>query len=54
MLAPDEVEIEVRAAGLNFRDVLDALGLYPGEQVRLAEMVPELLPESESLLQTSM
>jgi acyl transferase domain-containing protein/NADPH:quinone reductase-like Zn-dependent oxidoreductase/acyl carrier protein len=26
-----EVEIAVRAAGLNFRDVLNALGLYPGE-----------------------
>jgi malonyl CoA-acyl carrier protein transacylase len=26
-----EVEIRVRAAGLNFRDVLNALGLYPGE-----------------------
>ena len=28
---PGEVEIEVRAAGLNFRDVLNALGMYPGE-----------------------
>nr|WP_167398830.1 type I polyketide synthase [Sphingomonas aurantiaca] len=27
----DEVEIEVLAAGLNFRDVLNALGQYPGE-----------------------
>ncbi|HVR07471.1 MAG TPA: SDR family NAD(P)-dependent oxidoreductase, partial [Thermoanaerobaculia bacterium] len=26
-----EVEIEVRASGLNFRDVLNALGMYPGE-----------------------
>ncbi|MEP7272108.1 MAG: beta-ketoacyl synthase N-terminal-like domain-containing protein, partial [Acidobacteriota bacterium] len=25
-----EIEIEVRAAGLNFRDVLNAMGLYPG------------------------
>ncbi|HSI40015.1 MAG TPA: SDR family NAD(P)-dependent oxidoreductase [Xanthobacteraceae bacterium] len=25
-----EVEIEIRAAGLNFRDVLNALGMYPG------------------------
>lgn len=25
-----EVELEVRAAGLNFRDVLGALGMYPG------------------------
>ena len=29
--APDEVLIKVRAAGLNFRDVLKALGLYPAE-----------------------
>ena len=28
--AAGEVEIEVRAAGLNFRDVLSALGMYPG------------------------
>jgi amino acid adenylation domain-containing protein/non-ribosomal peptide synthase protein (TIGR01720 family) len=27
---PGEVEIEVRAAGLNFSDVLKAMGLYPG------------------------
>ncbi|HWY85266.1 MAG TPA: beta-ketoacyl synthase N-terminal-like domain-containing protein, partial [Gemmataceae bacterium] len=26
-----EVEIQVRAAGLNFRDVLNALGTYPGD-----------------------
>jgi acyl transferase domain-containing protein/aryl carrier-like protein len=29
--APDEVEIEVLAAGLNFRDALLALGVLPGE-----------------------
>ena len=29
--APGEVLIEVKAAGMNFRDVLKALGLYPGE-----------------------
>ncbi len=29
--AAGEVEIEVLAAGLNFRDVLNALGQYPGE-----------------------
>ena len=29
--APDEVMIEVKAAGMNFRDVLKALGLYPAE-----------------------
>lgn len=28
---PDEVEIRVRATGLNFRDVLNALDMYPGE-----------------------
>jgi acyl transferase domain-containing protein/surfactin synthase thioesterase subunit/NAD(P)-dependent dehydrogenase (short-subunit alcohol dehydrogenase family)/SAM-dependent methyltransferase/acyl carrier protein len=26
-----EVQVEVRAAGLNFRDVLNALGMYPGD-----------------------
>ncbi|GAA0706678.1 hypothetical protein GCM10009548_94660 [Streptomyces malaysiensis subsp. malaysiensis] len=30
-LAPGHVRIETRAAGLNFRDVLMALGMYPGE-----------------------
>lgn len=30
-LADDEVRIAVRASGLNFRDVLSNLGLYPGE-----------------------
>ncbi|MES4902302.1 SDR family NAD(P)-dependent oxidoreductase, partial [Streptomyces sp. NPDC000395] len=30
-LAPGEVRIGVRAAGLNFRDVLVALDMYPGE-----------------------
>ena len=33
VLAPDEgyVQIRVEAAGLNFRDVLNVLGLYPGD-----------------------
>ena len=30
-LADHEVRIAVRAAGLNFRDVLNALGMYPGD-----------------------
>ena len=30
-LEPNEVRVSVRAAGLNFRDVLIALGVYPGE-----------------------
>lgn len=29
--ARDEVEVEIQAAGLNFRDVLNALGQYPGD-----------------------
>jgi polyene macrolide polyketide synthase len=35
--APDagEVEIRVRATGLNFRDVVNTLGLYPGDAVPL-------------------
>ena len=28
---PGEVEIRVRAVGLNFRDVLSAMGMYPGD-----------------------
>jgi acyl transferase domain-containing protein/NADPH:quinone reductase-like Zn-dependent oxidoreductase/acyl carrier protein/NADP-dependent 3-hydroxy acid dehydrogenase YdfG len=32
-LGPTEVRIAMRAAGLNFRDVLMVLGLYPGEAV---------------------
>ncbi|MEU8146476.1 type I polyketide synthase [Nonomuraea sp. NPDC048901] len=30
-LRPGEIRIAVRAAGMNFRDVLNALGMYPGE-----------------------
>ncbi|MFJ5678442.1 SDR family NAD(P)-dependent oxidoreductase, partial [Streptomyces sp. NPDC093097] len=30
-LAGHEVRVEIRAAGLNFRDVLNALGMYPGD-----------------------
>lgn len=29
--APGEVQVRVEAAGLNFRDVLNVLGLYPGD-----------------------
>ncbi|MEU1017184.1 SDR family NAD(P)-dependent oxidoreductase [Streptomyces sp. NPDC005898] len=36
-LGPGQVRIEVRAAGLNFRDVLGALGMYPGELTLGAE-----------------
>ncbi|MBO4210273.1 SDR family NAD(P)-dependent oxidoreductase, partial [Micromonospora echinofusca] len=30
-LVPGQVRVAMRAAGLNFRDVLDALGMYPGD-----------------------
>ena len=29
--SPDEVQVRVEAAGLNFRDILNVLGLYPGD-----------------------
>ncbi|GGV50875.1 type I polyketide synthase [Streptomyces spectabilis] len=32
-LGPGEVRVEVRAAGVNFRDPLIALGMYPGDAV---------------------
>ncbi|MEU6508503.1 SDR family NAD(P)-dependent oxidoreductase [Streptomyces sp. NPDC046942] len=35
--APGQLRIEVRAAGLNFRDVLGALGMYPGDLTLGAE-----------------
>lgn len=28
---PDQVEVEVRAAGINFRDLMKVLGMYPGD-----------------------
>ncbi|WP_030369996.1 type I polyketide synthase, partial [Streptomyces roseoverticillatus] len=34
-LGPGQVRIAVQAAGVNFRDVLNALGMYPGEAGRL-------------------
>ncbi|MEU8784990.1 type I polyketide synthase [Streptomyces sp. NPDC048637] len=34
-LGAGQVRIAVRAAGLNFRDVLNALGMYPGDAVAL-------------------
>ncbi|HLW64289.1 MAG TPA: SDR family NAD(P)-dependent oxidoreductase, partial [Gemmataceae bacterium] len=32
---PDEIEIRVRAGGINFRDVMKALGTYPGNPIDL-------------------
>src|SRR5262249_50314331 len=44
-----QVRIAVRAAGLNFRDVLNALGMYPGEAGPLglegAGIVTEVAPD---------
>ncbi|MEV4590487.1 type I polyketide synthase [Streptomyces chartreusis] len=34
-LGPGEVRVGVRAAGVNFRDVLNVLGMYPGDAGRL-------------------
>ncbi|HEX8074806.1 MAG TPA: SDR family NAD(P)-dependent oxidoreductase, partial [Thermoleophilaceae bacterium] len=52
-LAAGQVRIAMRAAGLNFRDVLTALGLYPGEQAVIggegAGVVLEVGPEVEGL-----
>ncbi|WP_443732382.1 SpnB-like Rossmann fold domain-containing protein, partial [Streptomyces hygroscopicus] len=51
-LAAGQVRIEVRAAGLNFRDVLVTLGMYPGRSVIGTEgagVVTEVGPEVEGL-----
>ncbi|MET7711430.1 type I polyketide synthase [Streptomyces sp. NPDC005407] len=34
-LGPGEVRVAVRAGGLNFRDVLVGLGMYPGDEARI-------------------
>lgn len=47
---PDEVELKVLATGLNFRDVLNALGLYPGEAGALGlECVGEVVAVGEQV-----
>jgi polyketide synthase 12 len=51
-LAPNQVRIAIHAAGLNFRDVLIALGLYPGEAAigsEAAGTVIEVGPEVDDL-----
>ncbi|NUQ99838.1 MAG: SDR family NAD(P)-dependent oxidoreductase, partial [Streptomyces sp.] len=51
-LAPGQVRIAVRAAGLNFRDTLIALGVYPGEGVMGAEgagVITEVGPDVAGL-----
>ena len=32
---PDEIEIQIKAGGINFRDVMKALGMYPGNPIDL-------------------
>lgn len=45
-----QVEIRVRAAGLNFRDVLNALGMYPGESVPFGvECAGEIVAKGEGV-----
>ncbi|MFJ3533761.1 type I polyketide synthase, partial [Streptomyces sp. NPDC090132] len=48
-LGPGQVRVAVRAAGLNFRDVLNALDMYPGEPgpmgVEGAGVITEVGPE---------
>ncbi|MEV7046667.1 SDR family NAD(P)-dependent oxidoreductase, partial [Amycolatopsis sp. NPDC051061] len=51
-LEPGQVRIEVRAAGLNFRDVLVTLGMYPGRAVIGTEgagVVVEVGPDAGDL-----
>jgi len=51
-LAAGEVRVAVRAAGVNFRDVLIALGMYPGEAVlgcEAAGVVVEVAPDVTDL-----
>ncbi|MFJ8502254.1 SDR family NAD(P)-dependent oxidoreductase [Streptomyces sp. NPDC093992] len=48
VLAPGQVRVAVRAAGLNFRDVMVALGMYPGRATLGAEgagVVTEVGPD---------
>ncbi len=48
--APDEVQIRVHATGLNFRDVLNALGMYPGDAGPLgSECVGEVAAVGEAV-----
>ncbi|MFC0111196.1 type I polyketide synthase [Kibdelosporangium aridum] len=53
-LGPLEIRIAVRAAGVNFRDVLNALGMYPGDAglmgIEGAGVVLEVGPEVTGLV----
>ncbi|MDT0544767.1 type I polyketide synthase [Streptomyces sp. DSM 41529] len=52
-LAPGRIRVRVRAAGVNFRDVLIALGMYPGDAVirgsEGAGVVVEVAPDVTSV-----
>ncbi|MEM9503725.1 MAG: polyketide synthase dehydratase domain-containing protein, partial [Cyanobacteria bacterium P01_E01_bin.43] len=47
--AANEVEIQVAATGLNFRDVLTALGQYPGEPVLGCECAGEVVAVGDAV-----
>ncbi|WAN69216.1 SDR family NAD(P)-dependent oxidoreductase [Moorena producens JHB] len=47
--APGEVEIRVRATGLNFRDVLIALDIYPGTAVMGGDCAGEIVAVGEGV-----
>jgi acyl transferase domain-containing protein/NADPH:quinone reductase-like Zn-dependent oxidoreductase len=47
-LKPDEVRIQVSAAGLNFRDVLLTLGMYPGDGIPLGAECAGVVTETGS------
>ncbi len=44
-LEPGEVRVSVRAAGLNFRDVLIALGMYPDDQALIGSEAAGIVSE---------
>ncbi|MEV4054638.1 SDR family NAD(P)-dependent oxidoreductase [Amycolatopsis sp. NPDC049688] len=46
-LGPDEIRVAVRAAGLNFRDVLITLGMYPGQALMGGEAAGVVLETGE-------
>ncbi|MDG9715512.1 type I polyketide synthase [Streptomyces sp. DH24] len=52
-LAPGQVRVAVRAVGVNFRDVLNVLGTYPGDAGRLgyegAGVITEIAPDVTGL-----
>ncbi|MEV8479342.1 SDR family NAD(P)-dependent oxidoreductase [Streptomyces sp. NPDC051173] len=45
-LAPGQVRLAVQAAGVNFRDVLNSLGMYPGEAGKLGAEAAGVVTET--------